>query len=131
MAHDIAGIITLWAHLIHGSEFSSLVLLDTNTVLPRRDGMYQLIRSEPQVFIQLPLPIFEAVVRAMTRSAMHRPDQAWEDTRAEPRIGSGNAQRSFARPIAQANDADLAEMLDQDMYEKVRCDVQVMWAEQD
>ena len=34
IAHDIAGAIALRAHLIHDCEFRSLMLLDTNAVLP-------------------------------------------------------------------------------------------------
>ena len=35
------------------------------------------------------------------------------------------------RQIAQANDGDVAEMLDADLYGRVRCDVKVVWGEQD
>jgi pimeloyl-ACP methyl ester carboxylesterase len=34
IAHDIAGAIALRAHLIHRCEFASLLLIDTNAVLP-------------------------------------------------------------------------------------------------
>lgn len=144
IAHDIAGAIGLRAHLIHGCNFSSLLLMDTNTVLPWGDGFYKLVRSEPQTFLKLPLGVFKAVVRSVTRSACYEPkklDAGWEDVLVQPWVGSAGAgsadadaeakRSSFVRQIAQANDADVAEMLDQNMYDKVRCPVKILWGEQD
>jgi pimeloyl-ACP methyl ester carboxylesterase len=142
VAHDIAGAIALRTHLIHQCEFASLLLMDTNAVLPWGDGFYKLARSEPDVFLKLPLGIYEAVVRAVIQSASFNPKRllsGWEDTLARPWIGSdGDAEpaaeekrRSFIRQIAQANDADAAEMLDADMYANVRCDVKILWGQED
>lgn len=134
IAHDIAGAIVLRAHLIHKLQFSCLTLLDTNAVLPWGDGFYKLARSQPQVFIDMPPHVHEAIVRSVTRSASYRPanfPSSWENALVEPWIGSQEAQRSFVRQIAQANDGDVAEMLDADMYRKVGCDVKILWGEQD
>lgn len=140
IAHDIAGTIVLRAHLLDGCEFDTMMLLDANAVLPWGDGFYKLVRSEPQPFLKLPPPIFEAVVRAVIRSACHNPNvlqTGWEDVLARPWIrrptdGDGaDGQRSFVRRIAQANDTDVAEMLAGDLYKRVRCDVKIVWGEQD
>ncbi|CZT52763.1 uncharacterized protein RSE6_14129 [Rhynchosporium secalis] len=135
VAHDIAGTIVLRAHLLHDCDFDTMMLIDTNCVLPWGDGFYKLARSEPQTFLKLPSSIFEAVVRAVTRSAVHDPkvlqtSSAWEDALTLPWVGQ-QGQKSFMRQIVQANDGDVAEMLDADMYEKVRCDVKIVWGEQD
>lgn len=140
VAHDIAGAIVLRAHLLHGCEFDTMMLVDTNTVLPWGDGFYKLVRSDPGPFLRLPPSIFEAVVRAVTQSACYNKavlQSGWEDALARPWIGRllGGAeeerQRSFVRQIAQANDDDVAEMLEGNMYKDVRCDVKVVWGEQD
>lgn len=134
IAHDIAGTIALRAHLLHGVEYKSLMLWDTNCVLPWGDGFYKLVRAKPEVFTELPLPLFEAMARAVTRSACHNPSKlasGWEDALVLPWVSSPEAQRSFVRQIAQANDADVAEIIDQGLYKKVRCDVKIMWGEQD
>lgn len=138
IAHDIAGAIVLRAHLLHHCEFKSLMLLETNTVLPWGDGFYKLARARPEAFVEMPPSIFEAVVRAVVRSASHHPlifPHQWEDALARPWLASNEAdawrQRSFVRQIAQANDADVREMLDQDLYSRVRCDVKIMWGESD
>lgn len=140
IAHDIAGAIVLRAHLLHSCDFDTMMLLDTNAVLPWGDGFYKLARSEPQSFLRLPPKIFEAVLRAVIQSACHYPNVlqiGWEDVLAHHWIdrsdgsGAGERQRSFVRQIAQANDADVAEMLEGDLYGQVRCDVKIVWGEQD
>lgn len=136
IAHDIAGSIVLRTHLLHNVNFASMMLLETNCILPWGDGFYKLVRSNPEVFVQLPPTIFESVVRAVIRSASHNPDdfpKSWEDTLAKPWIERAEEwrQRSFVRQIAQADDEDVKEMLDQKLYEEVRCDVKIVWGESD
>lgn len=134
IAHDIAGAIALRAHLLHDCDFDSMMLIDTNAVLPWGDGLYKLARSQPQTFLQLPPAIHEAVVRAVIQSACHDPNilkTGWEDVLAKPWIGSEEKQSSFVRQIAQADDGDVREMLEADLYGKVRCDVKIVWGESD
>ncbi|RDW82987.1 hypothetical protein BP5796_04478 [Coleophoma crateriformis] len=139
IAHDIAGTIILRAHLLHGCDFATMMLAETNCVLPWGDGFYKLARSEPQAFIKLPPKIFEAVVRAVIQSACHDTNvlkTGWEDILVQPWISSDGVeaedrQRSFVRQIAQADDRDISEMLDGDLYAHVRCDVKIVWGEQD
>jgi len=134
IAHDIAGTIVLRAHLLNGCDFDTMMLVDANAVLPWGDGFYTLVRSDPHPFLKLPPNIFEAVIRAVIQSARHNlnvPQAGWEDVLARPWTGSRERQWSFVRQIAQANDADVAEMLTGDWYERVRCDVKIVWGEQD
>jgi len=141
IAHDIAGSIVLRAHLLEECEFDTMMLVDANVVLPWGDGFFKQVRSEPQAYVKMPPRIFEAVVRAVTNSACHNSkvlQAGWEDILARPWIAqlSGGArneehQSSFVRQIAQANDQDIAEMLEGDMYGRIRCDVKIIWGEQD
>jgi len=141
IAHDIAGAIVLRAHLLEGCEFDTMMLADANVVLPWGDGFYKQVRSEPDTYLKMPPSIFEAVVRAVIQSACHNPKvlhAGWEDILALPWIGHVSEgsereqrQRSFVRQIAQANDEDVAEMLAGDVYGRVRCDVKIVWGEQD
>ncbi|KAH7350670.1 Alpha/Beta hydrolase protein [Rhexocercosporidium sp. MPI-PUGE-AT-0058] len=133
IAHDIAGTIVLRAHLLHDCKFDTMMLVDANCVLPWGDGFYKLARSEPQTFLKLPPSIFEAVARAVTCSAVHEPkvlQTGWEDALTHPWLGA-DGQRNFVRQVAQANDGDVAEMLDANLYGRVGCDVKVVWGEQD
>ena len=108
-------------------------------MLPWGDGFYKLARSEAKTFLQLPHAIFEAMVRAVIRSASHAPKEfprGWEDILVAPWTdedadAAGQKQKSFLRQIAQANDEDVAEMLDKGLYERVQCPVKIMWGESD
>jgi pimeloyl-ACP methyl ester carboxylesterase len=93
------------------------------------------------------------MLRAVIRSACYRgevlgeaggkEEGGWEDVLAQswlPHPDSDNddstqsqdRQHSFVRQIAQANDADVAELLSlAGGYSKVRCDVTVLWGEED
>jgi pimeloyl-ACP methyl ester carboxylesterase len=111
-----------------------MMLVDANAVLPWGDGFYKLARDEAKTFLKLPPYIHEAVVRTVTESACHNPNvlkSGWGDIIAEPWIGTAKRQQSFVRQIAQANDGDVAEMLEGNMYERVRCDVKILWGEKD
>ncbi|KAM0705713.1 hypothetical protein Q7P35_007073 [Cladosporium inversicolor] len=133
LAHDIAGTIALRAHLLHGCEFSQLILLDTNVVLPWGDGFYKLAREQHGVFTQLPGHVHEAVVRSVVRSAsVHAGGLGeWEEVLMAPWVGSQEAQASFVRQIAQADDGDVGEMLKGELYGSVRCQVTVLWGDGD
>lgn len=136
IAHDIAGTIVLRAHLLEGCEIESMMLVDANAVLPWGDGFYKLAREAPTSFLRLPPGIFEAVVRAVIQSAVHDTrvlKTGWEDVLARPWVGGvgGERQNGFVRQIAQADDGDVAEMLEGGLYGRVRCDVKIVWGEQD
>lgn len=134
LAHDIAGTIALRAHLLHGCEYLRLMMLDTNVVLPWGDGFYKLAREEHGVFTRLPGHVHEAVVRAVVRSASVKReglDKAWEEALVQPWVGSEGPQGSFVRQIAQADDADVAEMFEGEIYGNSRCQVTVLWGDGD
>jgi pimeloyl-ACP methyl ester carboxylesterase len=138
LAHDIGGAIALRAHLILGVEMERMLLLDSNAVLPWGDGFYALAREEPGVFARLPAHVFEGVVRAVVRSASvtaHGLGGGWEEALVRPWVGSAEAQESFVRQIAQAEDGDVAEMFagggEGCLYGRVRCGVSVLWGDGD
>ena len=110
------------------------MLLDTNVVLPWGDGFYKLAREQHSVFTQLPGHVHEAVVRAVVRSASVQDgglESKWEDVLVRPWVGSGTAQESFVRQIAQADDGDVAEMYEGAMYGSVRYQVTVLLGDGD
>ena len=140
LAHDIGGAIALRAHLILEVDFERMMLLDSNAVLPWGDGFYTLVREQPEVFARLPAHVFEAVVRAVVRSASVTArgleGGGWEEALLGPWVGSGmETQESFVRQIAQAEDGDVAEMFagggEGCLYGSVRCGVSVLWGEGD
>ncbi|KAF7516272.1 hypothetical protein G7054_g14221 [Neopestalotiopsis clavispora] len=164
VAHDIAGVISLRAHLLHGCDYRSLCLLDTNCVLPWGDKLYNLVRANPRVFEELPAEVFEGCLRAIIKSARCFQDQGlgaeWVDALAQPWLMSKttenssfsstsaasasdldkdldldllghNPQRNFVRQIQQADDSHTAELLDSNLFSQVRCNVKIIWGEND
>lgn len=129
IAHDIAGAIALRASVMLGLSYESLMLLDTNAVLPWGDKFYTLVRSTPSPFLALPPPIFSAMLRAVIRSATVKPlPREIEDALAKPWEGEGG-QVAFVRQIAQARDEDVEEMMD--MYGELNCGVRILRGEGD
>lgn len=143
IAHDIAGVISLRAHLLHGCEYRSLCLLDTNCVLPWGDKLYNTIRTNAAVYEELPAVVFEGCLRAIIQSARVKGQglgPEWEDVLAWPWLSGGSAsdsglqydpQKNFVRQIKQSDDGHTAELLDNGLYPKVRCDVKILWGEKD
>lgn len=150
VAHDIAGIVAFRAHLLHCCEYESLCLLDTNCVLPWGDKLYNLVRSSPEVFEEMPEAVFEGALRAIIRSARAGTDmglagQGWEDiltrlwlndsSKSSEEKGNSSAllspQTSFVRQIKQADDTHTAELLDRDLFGQVKCPVKILWGEED
>lgn len=143
IAHDIAGVISLRAHLLHGCEYRSLCLLDTNCVLPWGDKLYNSIRSNAAVYEELPICVYEGCLRAIIQSARVKGQglgPEWEDVLARPWLAGGPAsdsslqydpQKNFVRQIKQSDDSHTAELLDNGLYPKVRCDVKILWGEKD
>lgn len=149
VAHDIAGVISMRAHLLHGCEYRSLCLLDTNCVLPWGDKLYNSVRTNATVFEDLPAGVFEGCLRAIIRSARAGGNGLghgeWEEVLARPwlagpedasgesssTLGYDDPQRNFVRQIRQSDDGHTAELLDKGLYSQVRCDVKILWGEKD
>jgi pimeloyl-ACP methyl ester carboxylesterase len=134
VAHDIAGMVSMRAHLLHGAEYASLCMLDTNCVLPWGDGLYKLVRDNPAVFESLPPGVFEGALRAVIESARVPGEglgASWTDILAAPWLGGEEQQKSFVRQIRQADDRHTAELEEGNQYAKVRCDVKILWGEED
>ncbi|KAL1858081.1 hypothetical protein Daus18300_010082 [Diaporthe australafricana] len=143
VAHDIAGVISLRAHLLHGCQYRSLCLLDTNCVLPWGDKLYNSVRSNPAIFEELPAGVFEGCLRAVIQSARVKGrglGPEWEDVLARPWLPDANAsdrdlgydpQKNFVRQIRQSDDSHTAELFDNELYSRVRCDIKILWGEKD
>lgn len=143
VAHDIAGVISMRAHLLRGCEYRSLCLLDTNCVLPWGDKFYNSVRTHSTVFEDLPAHVFEGCLRSIIQSARAKGrglGPEWEDVLARPWLTGGDGaddtleydpQKNFVRQIKQSDDSHTAELLDGGLYSEVRCDVKILWGEED
>jgi pimeloyl-ACP methyl ester carboxylesterase len=71
VAHDYGGAVALRAHLLHGSMFASLALVDVVAVAPWGSEFFRLVCEHPDVFAALPRPIHAGMIRAYVMGASH------------------------------------------------------------
>lgn len=129
IAHDIGGAVALGAHLLDGSEYVSLHLVDVVTLDPWGSPFFRLVAQHEQVFAALPPALHAALVREYIAGAGGEALTAPQiDALTEP-WRSPAGQAAFYRQIAQLSPqhtAPIVERLDQ-----VRCPVRVSWGEED
>lgn len=71
VAHDIGGAVVLRALLLERAEYRDLTLIDAVSGGNWEGGLFQLIRTHPEVFEQLPVYAYEALVVSHFRNAAH------------------------------------------------------------
>jgi pimeloyl-ACP methyl ester carboxylesterase len=129
VAHDYGGAVALRAHLLHGSAFASLALVDVVALAPWGSDFFRLVREHAHVFAALPAAVHEGVVRAYIAGASHRgltPDQA--DMLVEPWLGPAG-QAAFYAQIAQADQAYTDEI--EHLYASIEVPVVIVWGSED
>jgi pimeloyl-ACP methyl ester carboxylesterase len=129
VAHDYGGAVALRAHLLHGSQFASLALVDVVAVSPWGSGFFRLVKENAGVFGELPAAVHEGAVRAYIAGASHAglaPPQA--DALVAPWLGD-IGQAAFYRQIAQADQAYTDEI--EPLYPSLNLPVLVVWGRED
>lgn len=129
LAHDIGGAVGLGAHLLHGSEFASLMLWDVVTLEPWGSPFFRLVAEHSEVFAALPGALHGALVREYISGAAHRslgPGQL--ELLQTPWI-TGEGQSSFYRQIAALSPRHTRPLVD--ALGALRCPVAIGWGERD
>jgi pimeloyl-ACP methyl ester carboxylesterase len=129
LAHDYGGAVALRAHLLHGSRFASLALVDVVALAPWGSDFFRLVREHSDVFMALPGAVHEGALRAYVAGASHRgltPEQA--DMLAAPWLGE-TGQAAFYRQIAEADQAYTDEI--EPLYPTLELPVLVVWGSDD
>lgn len=73
VVHDYGGAVALRAHLLHGTRYRSLALVDVVALAPWGSDFFRLVADNAPVFAQIPPPLHEALLRAYITGAAHRP----------------------------------------------------------
>ncbi len=129
VAHDYGGAVSLRAHLLHGSRFASLALVDVVAVAPWGSDYFRLVREHADVFTALPPAIHEGALRAYVAGASHPgPTPAALDALVAPWLGD-EGQAAFYRQIAQADQAYTDEV--EPLYPELDLPVLVVWGTDD
>ncbi|MGH3413397.1 MAG: alpha/beta fold hydrolase [Marmoricola sp.] len=129
VAHDFGGAVALRAHLLHGSAFASLALVDVVALRPWGSDFFRLVAEHPEVFAALPSAVHEGALRAYVSSASHAGlGEAALGALTAPWLGD-IGQAAFYRQIAQADEAHTDEI--QPLYSRIDVPVLVAWGRED
>jgi pimeloyl-ACP methyl ester carboxylesterase len=129
VGHDIGGAAVLRAHLVEGRPVSRIVLLDAVAVNPWNTPTTMHIREHLAAYRTMPPHIYEEVVRAHLRTAVHRPmDDATLAAYLAPWQGEAG-QAAYFRKIAQWTDDDVGAV--ERLLPTLRVQVRVVWGAED
>lgn len=141
IAHDIGGAIALGAHLLEGSDFASLYLLDVVTLDPWGSPFFRLVAENEKVFATLPPRLHRALVReyiagAAATTADQSPSSESRSNLSDDHIVDLSApwctnagQPAFYRQIAALRPEHTAPIVDR--LGEVRCPIRIGWGEDD
>ncbi|MGH3435111.1 MAG: alpha/beta fold hydrolase [Sciscionella sp.] len=129
VAHDIGGAVALGAHLLEGSAFACLYLVDIVTLDPWGSPFFRLVTEHEGAFAALPPDLHTALIREYIAGAAGRSlESAWVDELTRPwRTPAG--QRAFYRQIAQLSPRDTRPIVDR--LADVRCPTRIGWGDSD
>jgi pimeloyl-ACP methyl ester carboxylesterase len=129
VAHDYGGAVALRGHLLHGSGYASLALVDVVALRPWGSPFFRLVRDHAEVFTALPPAVHEGALRAYISGASHRGltpgalealTRPWLDD-----VG----QAAFYRQIAEADEVYTDQV--EPLYPAIDVPVLVVWGRDD
>jgi pimeloyl-ACP methyl ester carboxylesterase len=129
VAHDYGGAVALRAHLLHGSSFASLALVDVVALRPWGSDFFRLVRDHAEIFAALPPRVHEGALRGYVSGASHRDltPRALDDL-TRPWLDDAG-QAAFYRQIAQADEAYTDQI--EPLYSTIDVPVLVVWGRDD
>jgi pimeloyl-ACP methyl ester carboxylesterase len=127
--HDIGGAIVLRAHLVQGLGFHRIALVDSVVFNPWLTPTTTHIRTHLDTYETMPVHIYEQVVRAHLRTAVHRPlDELTLAGYMAPWSGSAG-QAAYFRKIAQFDEAETAVL--EPLLGRIKAPTLIVWGEKD
>jgi pimeloyl-ACP methyl ester carboxylesterase len=127
--HDIGGAILLRAHLVDRRAFERIALVDSVVFNPWLTPTTMHIRAYLETYQTMPVHIYEQVVRAHLRTAVHHALD--EETLAgymAPWSGTAG-QAAYFRKIAQFEEADTAVL--EPALARIKVPTLIVWGEED
>ncbi|MGI9511701.1 MAG: alpha/beta fold hydrolase [Anderseniella sp.] len=129
IAHDFGGATTLRAHLLHGCEFETYVLMNVVAMRPWGSEFFDHVGRHVEAFLGLPAHIHKAVVEAYITGALASDIDAGDfEALVSPWLSEAG-RGSFYRQFAQADERYTAEV--EPMFGDIRCPVSIFWGEDD
>ncbi|MBB3052206.1 pimeloyl-ACP methyl ester carboxylesterase [Prauserella isguenensis] len=129
VTHDYGGAVSLRAHLLHGSAYASLALVDVVALAPWGSEFFRQVRDTPEAFTTLAPDIHESLVRTYISGASHRGlREADLAALVAPWLGEVG-RRAFYRQMAEADQAYTDAV--QPRYGELDLPVLVVWGRED
>jgi pimeloyl-ACP methyl ester carboxylesterase len=129
VGHDIGGATVLRAHLLEGRPARGIVLLDAVALNPWNTPTTMHIRTHINVYRSMPWHIYEEVVKAHLRTAVHRPlDPGSLAEYLAPWRGE-EGQAAYFRKIEQWTEDDVGAL--ETLLPTVDVPVRIVWGEED
>ncbi len=129
VGHDIGGATVLRAHLIEGRAVRRIALVDAVALNPWNTPTTAHIRAHLDAYRTMPIHIYEEIVTAHLRSAVHKP-LAHEVLAAYLAPWRGEDGRAaYLRKIEQWTDDDVGGL--EPLLASLRVPVRILWGEED
>jgi pimeloyl-ACP methyl ester carboxylesterase len=129
VGHDIGGATVLRAHLVEGRPVSAIALVDAVALNPWNTPTTVHIREHLDAYRTMPAHIYEEVVKAHLRTAVHRPlDDETLAAYLRPWQGE-DGQATYFRKIAQWTEDDVGAL--EPLLAGLDVPVRLVWGEQD
>lgn len=129
IAHDIGGAVALRSHLLRGTAFRSLALVDVVALAPWGSPFFTLVREHAEVFSALPPAIHRGALAAYVAGAAYRELDPEQLAALTGPWTTPEGQAAFYRQIAQADQAHTDEV--QDRYGELDLPVLIAWGTED
>ena len=133
VAHDVGGLISLRANILHGCEYASLCLVDVVAICPFGSPFFRLVAQYPSVFDSIPGAVFQGMVRAYIQGASFKPlPSSVEERLLNPwSAGGRQGQEGFIRQMVQADQRHVEVV--EGRYSEVgaKIPVKVIWGQED
>ncbi|KAI9802937.1 MAG: hypothetical protein M1825_002168 [Sarcosagium campestre] len=132
IAHDNGGLVSLRANIQHGCVYRSLCLVDVVAAPPFEVPLFELIAANEEVFQQLPLLMFEGIIRSYIRNAAFKPlSLAAEESLARQWL-SEDGKKGFIRQLVQASGRHAEDVITR--YGEVGASgipIKIIWGKED
>jgi len=129
IAHDFGGAVSLRAHLLHGTAFASLMLVDVVAVPPTGSPFFKFVQRHQDVMPELPAYIHAAILPAYIQGASHRGLREDDVRELMAPWTSEEGQAAFYRQIAQTDERYLEEIASR--LGELDIPVRIVWGAQD
>ena len=129
VAHDFGGAVALRAHLVHGTPYRSLMLVDVVAIPPIGSPFFRFVQGHPGLMAELPAYIHRAILAEYIQGASHRGLRADDLDELVAPWTTEEGQPAFYRQIEQTDDRFLEEI--EGRLGEIEIPVRVVWGADD